>query len=131
LRSPGKPTACVRTSQSSTFDESVIPPNRHNEGGIARPDTDMILRLSIGDTQLANSAACRTTFGVPTQRFRDVRLRVAPGDPAASAIFVRMSARGTPAQMPPIATEHVDADGLAALTSWIELPVEEGGCSGP
>jgi hypothetical protein len=48
--------------------------------------------------------------------------RIEPGDPAASAIFQRMSIRGG-GQMPPFATEIVDDAGVAAVSTWIsQLP---------
>ena len=44
---------------------------------------------------------------------------VAPGHPDASAIAARMAIRGTDDQMPPLATEIVDDDGLATVRAWI------------
>jgi mono/diheme cytochrome c family protein len=46
-------------------------------------------------------------------------VRVAPGLPDASAIVARMSTRGTDDQMPPLATEFVDPDGVAAVRAWV------------
>jgi hypothetical protein len=96
----------------------------HSETGAARPDTDMMLRLMLADRTPADTAACRTTWGVALFRFRSdaVSLRVAPGDPAASGIVYRMSARGSMTQMPPLATEHTDPDGIAAVRAWIAAP---------
>jgi hypothetical protein len=39
--------------------------------------------------------------------------------PDASGILVRMSARGTKDQMPPLATEFVDAAGALLVRNWI------------
>jgi hypothetical protein len=46
--------------------------------------------------------------------------RVVPGNPDESAIYYRMSTRELIDQMPPIATEIPDWEGLAAVRSWIE-----------
>ena len=46
-------------------------------------------------------------------------MRVAPGQPDQSAVIARMSARGDMNQMPPLATEIVDATGLDAIRQWI------------
>jgi hypothetical protein len=46
-------------------------------------------------------------------------LQIAPGDPDRSVVVLRMRARGDDAQMPPLATEVVDAAGLAAVSAWI------------
>jgi hypothetical protein len=93
----------------------------HSEFGIARPDTDMILRLVVADVTVADTATCRTTFGQPLTRFHDpaVSLRVAPGDPDASGITFRMATREVGKQMPPLATEKVDTVGLDAVRAWI------------
>jgi mono/diheme cytochrome c family protein len=45
--------------------------------------------------------------------------RIAPGDPDASGLLARMKARGSDQQMPPLATEHVDPAGIAAVRAWI------------
>jgi hypothetical protein len=60
--------------------------------------------------------------GVPLDRFRDpvATVRIAPGQPDASGIYVRMRARGDGRQMPPLATERVDEDGSALVRAWIE-----------
>jgi hypothetical protein len=93
----------------------------HNENGSARPDTDMMLRLDLASTTPEASPAYQTTIGVATQYFRDPLrpLRVTAGDPDASAVLFRMMQRGDNRQMPPIATEHTDEAGLAAVRDWI------------
>jgi hypothetical protein len=49
--------------------------------------------------------------------------RVEPGNPASSAVYQRMSVRGSGAQMPQLATEVVDPAGLQAVSDWIsQLP---------
>ena len=47
----------------------------------------------------------------------DARL-IAPGDPDRSMIAVRMGVRGL-GQMPPLATQEVDTEGLAVVRDWI------------
>lgn len=94
----------------------------HSDTGSARPDVDQILRLSLAETTPAATAIYRTTVGVAPTRFMRAGLtaRVAPGAPAASAVLYRMQQRGDTAQMPPLATEVVDASGIAAVTAWIQ-----------
>ncbi len=45
--------------------------------------------------------------------------RVAPGSVATSAVHLRMNTRVSINQMPPLATEQIDVDGLATITAWI------------
>jgi hypothetical protein len=48
-------------------------------------------------------------------------LRIAPGDPDHSALIYRMGLPGGQrSRMPPLATETVDATGLAAVRAWID-----------
>lgn len=93
----------------------------HNPQGSARPDTDMDLRLATGDMNPAETAAAGTTIERPLQRFGapELSVRVAPGAPERSALLARMLERGTPAQMPPLASEHIDPGGIAAVREWI------------
>ena len=93
----------------------------HNPHGSARPDVDLMLRLDVAARTPEATATYRTAIGVPLQFFHGGGLttRIVPGDQAASAVTYRMSMRGMGVQMPPIATEHVDTAGLAAVTAWI------------
>jgi hypothetical protein len=45
---------------------------------------------------------------------------VVPGDPDSSMLLVRMRNRGDVWQMPPLASEDVDASATALIQSWIE-----------
>jgi hypothetical protein len=59
-----------------------------------------------------------------------VAKRLAPGNPAGSAIHELMSLRGDAMrQMPPTGTEMVDTTGLAAIDAWINKlkPLTDGG----
>ena len=48
-----------------------------------------------------------------------------PHDPEASALIQRMQVRGPKEQMPPLATEAVDSDGIAKVKEWIaSLPAQ-------
>ncbi|MCC6623420.1 MAG: hypothetical protein IT385_19325 [Deltaproteobacteria bacterium] len=93
----------------------------HSPTGVARPDTDLDLSWSVADLDLADTGAWRTAVGIATRSWirPEAPLRIAPGEPDRSAVVVRMRARGTTDQMPPLATEHVDEAGLVILTTWI------------
>jgi hypothetical protein len=75
-----------------------------------RTPFDFYLRVSELD-RVESTATWRTAMGSA----------IVPGDPDASAVIRRMRHRGgfMPG-MPPLATEHVDEAGLAAITAWIE-----------
>jgi hypothetical protein len=64
----------------------------------------------------------RTAVGQATLSYRNAAFttRVAPGDPAKSALFFRMNARGSKDQMPSLATKMVDPVGLETVRRWIE-----------
>ncbi|MEO8215297.1 MAG: hypothetical protein ABI560_19005, partial [Myxococcales bacterium] len=93
----------------------------HNKNGIAWRDTQMDLRLRVGEHELGTSTIYRSVVGVMIQYWRGgaITLRVTPGDPDASALLARMQIRGTDDQMPPLATEVVDPTGLGLLRRWI------------
>jgi len=93
----------------------------HNQRGAARPYVDMTLQLDLVATTPEDTTIWQNTVGVPLFSFQDpgYTVRVAPGDPAASALLHRMMVRGPRQQMPPIATEVVDDTGVAAVRQWI------------
>lgn len=93
----------------------------HNPLGSARPDVDLLFRLDVAARTPETTATYVTALGRPLQYFHGGGLttRIVPGDPSASAVTYRMGMRGMGVQMPPIATEHVDAAGLATVTTWI------------
>jgi hypothetical protein len=94
----------------------------HNSAGSAWPDVvGMTLQLDLTAESAAQTTIWQSTVDVALTRFShpDYTLRIAAGDPDASAVVYRMSARGSAAQMPPIATEQVDDAGLAAVRAWI------------
>lgn len=94
----------------------------HNPNGSARPDTDMDTRLAYGNYRVGDTRAFQTLVGVELQYFDDsaLTLRIAPGNPAESGVLFRMTERGPKTQMPPIASELADDDGIAAVRAWIE-----------
>jgi hypothetical protein len=93
----------------------------HNQNGTSWPDTQMVLRSVVADAGIDASAVYRSIVSVPLQYWRGgaITVRVAPGQPDASAIVARMSARGNDDQMPPLATELVDSTGLDTIRQWI------------
>jgi hypothetical protein len=93
----------------------------HNRTGTAWPDTQMVLRLTTQETDAPSSEVYRSLVGQPLQYWRGgaITQRVAPGNPDASAIVARMSARGDDNQMPPLATEAIDRVGSATVRAWI------------
>lgn len=98
----------------------------HNDGPNA-VGSSLDLRLRVTDRVLEDTAAFRTTVGVPTDTFADMQTRVVPGDPSASALFFRMAARGSAAQMPPLGTDVIDHGGAINVGTWInDLANREG-----
>lgn len=93
----------------------------HNPSSWPAGALGMQLRLNVADRTPRSTTIWRTTVDQQTTWFRysGTSERVASGDPAASAIVVRMSHRGDLAQMPPIATERVDTTGLSTVSDWI------------
>jgi len=96
--------------------------NCHNDTTDGLPQADLWLWVDVQTDQPEETQTWLSAVDQDTQIFRDqhVGARIAPGNPEMSAITYRMKARGNNAQMPPLATEHVDEEGLAAVTAWIE-----------
>jgi hypothetical protein len=93
----------------------------HNPRGSAWVDSQMILRLDVDEHDAMSTQIYQTTVGVPLQQWvgNGYTSRIVAGDPTNSAVFVRMSSRAMNVQMPPIATEFVDPNGMDLLISWI------------
>lgn len=93
----------------------------HNVNGGSWPDTDMTLRWTYGESDLAASALGKSSLGVATRSFQDPErpFRIAPGDPTRSAVAFRMGTRVDGGAMPPLATETVDGTGVGVVNSWI------------
>jgi hypothetical protein len=54
-------------------------------------------------------------------------LRVRPGDPDTSALFLRMDTRNAMVQMPPLGTHLVDEDAVRLVRRWIARGLRSGG----
>ncbi|MCU0687861.1 MAG: hypothetical protein MUF34_37395, partial [Polyangiaceae bacterium] len=93
----------------------------HYDGGIAWRKTNLILRFGVSETVAESSELFLSNVEVPVEYFegQGVQLRVDGGVPDQSALFYRMSYRGDEKQMPPLATERIDDEGLGLVRDWI------------
>lgn len=91
----------------------------HNTNGLAWPDTGMDLRLRVAEDTLETTAIYRSTVDIEMTDTKLRKQRIVTGDPNASGVYHRMSQRGPKTQMPPIATEQVDEEGLASVEAFI------------
>jgi hypothetical protein len=93
----------------------------HNPSGSARPDTDLNLRLSVAQQTVESTIPYQSSVGVRLQSFMGsaLTLRIAAGEPAQSGVYFRMSERGPRTQMPPIASEQADPQGLQTIADFI------------
>lgn len=96
--------------------------NCHNPSKDGLPQTDLNLWLEVGQTDVKTTGAWTTGVQQATRTFTDQHVsgRIVPGVPEESSVHYRMTQRGNMAQMPPIASEQVDAVGVAAVRAWIE-----------
>ncbi|MEZ5498976.1 MAG: fibronectin type III domain-containing protein [Steroidobacteraceae bacterium] len=83
----------------------------HRPGGGTPVSMDLRYQTTIASTNTCNVDPANP-LGIAGAKL------IAPGNPAASLIYVRMNQRGTN-QMPPIATNLVDTQGAALLNQWI------------
>jgi uncharacterized repeat protein (TIGR03806 family) len=73
-------------------------------------------KTPLAKAKMLNEAPIHDTFGIANA------LLIAPGDPARSVLYYRMSHRGR-GQMPPTSTNRVDPAGAKLLREWIsQLP---------
>ena len=100
--------------------------NCHNAlgEGVNTGDVDLDLWLSANDSSVNATGAFLTAVNVAPEFFSGPTNRITPGDPADSAVYVRMESRPDPPavaypQMPPLGTKIVDPDGLPAVEAWI------------
>lgn len=97
------------------------------DGKLPDPESPMVLRLRVAQTDYAQTDAVRTTVNVPVRSGLAAlagKDRIEPGQPENSAIGVRMHARGIEGlQMPPYnsnSTKLPDTSGgVADVTAWI------------
>ena len=92
--------------------------------------TGLHLALHVGDTRPDDTDAYATAIGRSAiYTGTSATCRIAAGHPDESIVVLRMSARATPDAMPPVASEHVDPDGLALVRRWIAgLPAGAADC---
>ena len=80
--------------------------------------------LQPGLTSPVEALAYQTGVRRPTSGWRDpanpevIPLRIAPGSPESSSVYLRSGIRGA-VQMPPLATEVVHTEGQRILDEWI------------
>jgi len=86
----------------------------HRPGGGTPVDLDLRYQTSasMGATNACGATPQQGNLGLSNPKIVD------PGNPANSVLYLRMSRRGSD-QMPPIATNLVDAQGSALLQQWI------------
>jgi hypothetical protein len=100
--------------------------NCHNNTADGVGFLAMNMRVSTADTTVATTGVYTTVVNEPVHLFvgQGCDYRVAGGDTADSCVHFRMSERGSdgmpnPNQMPPLASDVVDASGLSTIASWI------------
>ena len=103
----------------------------HNEGGVARKDTTLSLRISVYDVRPKSTAIERSVISVLTDHFTDLDEpagpRVEPGDPEGSILVKRMKLRDRTKQMPVLGTERVDELGVQTIERWIDSLATDAG----
>ena len=96
--------------------------NCHNPKSIIWDRVDLELWLKA--SELGNASTTRSylsTVGVDvTESAGALTKRVVAGEPESSVLIERMTTRGSDLAMPPLASEHVDDDGVALISAWIE-----------
>jgi len=84
-------------------------------------ESELFFQLSVADATPENTGAWRTAVAQPA-RFGGApipaALRIAPGNPAESAVIQRMQAHGG-YRMPYLGTELIDDQGVALVSAWI------------
>jgi hypothetical protein len=111
----------------------------HSDTGLAFRETDLILRRRVDETTAERTDIYRTTLGVELTRpsgpngpggsshpsgssdpsRKGSPLRIAAGFPGRSGLLSRVRATDPAERMPPLGTEHVDANGSLHLERWI------------
>jgi hypothetical protein len=98
----------------------------HNSNGQLPPGSPMLLRLVVDQTEYTETDLVATTVGIATfseDAATSDMPRIAPMDPANSSVLIRMQARGTELQMPPLVTTSTKvadtSGGVADVTAWV------------
>jgi hypothetical protein len=94
----------------------------HNPRGGGWQDSRMVLRLDVEERDVMTTQIAQTTVGhdLETWLNHGYDKRIVAGDPDQSALFYRMTQRTMLDQMPPVATERVDDEGVALVRAWIQ-----------
>ena len=102
-------------------------------GGASACGTFLHMWLRVQDETVDDTRAFASAVGVYSSHGSfapDATCRIAAGDASASVLVRRMETRGSQPQMPPIGTELVDTDGVAAVSAWINaLPAGPTTCT--
>lgn len=85
----------------------------HRPNGGTTVNLDLRYAVAVSSSNTCNIAPSAGDLGVAGAK------RIVPGDPAHSVLYLRMNRRGAN-QMPPIASNVVDADGTALISEWIQ-----------
>lgn len=95
--------------------------NCHNPTGTSRTDTNLRLRLEIGEHTVEDTAIYASSVRVALDHWlsKTIELRIAPGEPEASGVLARMKSRTKDDAMPPFASELVDDTGVELVRDWI------------
>jgi mono/diheme cytochrome c family protein len=95
--------------------------NCHNPRGTSWPDTQIVLRLFLDEAVPEETTLFQSIVGQQLDYYRDpsLTMRVVAGQPDQSAVLTRMQRREPRQQMPPLASEQVDPEGVAAVRAWI------------
>ncbi|HMJ14048.1 MAG TPA: hypothetical protein VK524_21670, partial [Polyangiaceae bacterium] len=135
VQRPGAPAALLTAASSNAFTAPGNDVTRaalgylhancgncHNPNGSAWPDTDMNLRLFIAESRPEDTRIFQSTVGVDLQNnvMPELEKRIVAHAPDQSAVLYRMQQRGPDTQMPPLATEIVDTEGVSTVKAWIE-----------
>lgn len=95
----------------------------HNHNGTPAP-VKLRLAQGVADAPASHDRVLHSLINAPA-RFRfpgtpNDAVLVAPGDPQASVLALRMRSRHAQHQMPPLGTRLTDDEGLALVERWIQ-----------
>jgi hypothetical protein len=79
--------------------------------------------LNVGDEPVSKTATCQCLTrwtGRANPMKEPYARRILAGHALNSAVIGRMSVRGAGEQMPPLGSEVVDDNGIAAVSAWID-----------
>jgi glucose/arabinose dehydrogenase len=117
LVDPRDPTADIASRARSYLHSNCGSCHQRSGGGNAMISLlfrDAFLEHPLAEQRLLGERPMHHTFGFPDACI------VAPGDPARSVLYQRIARRG-PGQMPQLATNVIDEQGVAVVREWIEL----------